>query len=692
MFYVRQIAAASLFALCLILTQSSQTFAGDNNWKPVNPAELAMKEPMVEKDADAEALLWEVYVADEIEGDSPRTVLRHYLRIKIFNERGREQFNKIDIPFGRISGYGVNIKIKDIAARTIKADGSIVELKPEDVIEREVVKGDGIKLKAKSFAVPSIEPGAIIEYRWKEIRGDNLTFYDRLQFAREIPVHQVIYYLKPLSLPGFPYGMRAQNFNGRNTPFNKEKNGFYSTMMTNVPSFKEEPHMPSEYAVRPWMLVYYSEDKKLEPQKFWREHGRTVYENNKTGIKVGDDVRTAVSQAVGDATTTEQKVERIFNFVRTKIKNVYDDINKFSDADRKKVAENKTPAGTLKLGFGDPTDINRLFVAMLTAAGVEARIANLPRRNSSGGFNINFTDAYFMQTTNVAVKIGDKWQFFDPAVRYLPYGMLWWDEEGQPALISDPKEPVWAETPVSTTEKSLEKRTGKFKLTEEGTLEGEVRMEFTGHIGAMHKEYNDEETEQERVEIVKNLVRANVLGSAEVSDVKVENVLDPDKPFVYAFKVKVPGFATRTGKRIFLQPNFFERSAKPVFETNARRYDVEFRYPYAERDEITIELPAGYELESPDAPATVADGQKIGLNEIKMFVSNDKRTLTYKRNFYFGNGGFLRFPQTSYPILKQLFEAFHKANTHALTLKQGAPTAAVGAPQPPQPPAPVRTN
>ena len=49
-------------------------------------------------------------------------VLNHYVRIKIFTERGRDLNSKIDIPF--IKG----VKIKDVAARTIKPDGTIVEL------------------------------------------------------------------------------------------------------------------------------------------------------------------------------------------------------------------------------------------------------------------------------------------------------------------------------------------------------------------------------------------------------------------------------------------------------------------------------------------------------------------------------------------------------------------------------------
>src|SRR5262249_37592794 len=161
-----------------------------DEWQQVTPAELQMKTPKVEADADAEALLWEVYVSDEDSGGSLQTVLHHYLRIKIFNQRGVEAFTKIDIQFCKGEGVGFNIRIRDIAARTTKPDGSIVELKPSDIFDRDVVKGSGVKLKAKSFAMPGIEPGAVIEYRWKEIRGA-VTYHQRLQFAMDIPVEQV---------------------------------------------------------------------------------------------------------------------------------------------------------------------------------------------------------------------------------------------------------------------------------------------------------------------------------------------------------------------------------------------------------------------------------------------------------------------------------------------------------------------
>src|SRR6266446_975298 len=111
---------------CLLACASFAALAGGDDWRAVDPAELASKTPVVDKDADAEAIFWEARVVDEveerIETAYPRMVINHYLRIKIFTERGKESQSKIDIP------YDNDVEIKELAARTIKPDGSIVEL------------------------------------------------------------------------------------------------------------------------------------------------------------------------------------------------------------------------------------------------------------------------------------------------------------------------------------------------------------------------------------------------------------------------------------------------------------------------------------------------------------------------------------------------------------------------------------
>ena len=656
------LAVAAVF-LCVSLSNAQR-----QQWQDVTQDELKMTISAVEPNADAEAILWDIYVSNEDDGAAYHTVLHHYLKVKILNDRGRESFSKIDIPFGKISELNSSIKVKDIACRTTKPDGTTVELKPSEIFERDILKASGVKLKAKSFAVPGIEAGAVIEYRWVEER-DGVSLYQRLEFSREIPVESVRYHVRPVEVPDM--GMHGQPFNIKNSPFTKEKDGFYITSANNVAAYKDEPKSPPEYAVRPWLLLFYTKDTPADVDKFWKDYAREQYDLHKGMMKVSDEVKQATTTAIAGESDDEKKVQKIFDYVRAHIKNINDDASGLSADDLKKLKENKTPTDTLKRAEGSWHDIDMLFAAMVTAAGLDARVVNLPRR-SDIFFPKWFTNGYFMRTENIGVNFGGKWHFYDPASRYIPFGMLRWEEEGEPALISDGKEGHWETTQMLPAKSSLEKRMGRFKLHEDGTIEGTVRLEYTGQIAAEVKEYNDDDTQQQRENTLRNLVKANISGSAEVTDINIENVTDPDKPFVYSFKVRVPGYATKTGKRIFFQPNVFEKGAKPMFDAADRRNDLYFKYPYAESDDITIELPSGFELESPDAPAPIRDRDGIGSDEFRIGVSEDKSFLSYKRDFTWGNNGFLRFQKSSYPLLKQIFEALYTANSHSLTLKQAA--------------------
>jgi len=104
---------------------------GQINWRPINPQELALKIPMVDKDADAEAIFWNIWMDDS---QPDKTIFRHYLRVKVFTARGVESQSRVDL-----THFGKD-KITDIFARTIKADGSILDLKKDAILERALIK------------------------------------------------------------------------------------------------------------------------------------------------------------------------------------------------------------------------------------------------------------------------------------------------------------------------------------------------------------------------------------------------------------------------------------------------------------------------------------------------------------------------------------------------------------------------
>jgi hypothetical protein len=517
--------------------------------------------------------------------------------------------------------------------------------------------------------MPAVEPGAIIEYRWREVRDHHASFYDRYQFQRDIPVQLVKYYFKPFILPSYAPAniqMSVRAFHGQFEPFQRDKDGYSSTSMRNVPAFHEEPYMPPEDQVRTWLLVYYTFEKQLPPDAYWPKLGREMFEDYKKQVKVNDDVKKAAATIIGDAATPEQRLERLYDFCRTQIKNVNDDASGLTAADRAKLKPNESPADTLKRGQGTGRDIDYLFAALATAAGFDARVARIGDRGDLF-FDPSFPDDYQLRSYNIAIKVGNDWRFFDPANTYAPFGMLRWQEEGVQALICDDKQPAFVQTPLSEPEKSVEKRSAQMSLSEDGTLEGDVQIEYTGHLAMIKKEENDDDSPEQREQNLRDMVKAR-MSTAEVSNVKIENVTDPSKPFIYRFHVVVPGYAQRTGKRLFLQPGFFEKGVPAMFTASTRRHPLYFHFPWMETDTVTINLPKGFALDSPDKPAPF-NVNDLAKYEVQMMVANKNEQLIVKRNWTFNA---LIFPQTSYAGLKKVFEILHENDNHTITLKQQA--------------------
>jgi hypothetical protein len=266
------------------------------------------------------------------------------------------------------------------------------------------------------------------------------------------------------------------------------------------------------------------------------------------------------------------------------------------------------------------------------------------------------------------VKVRDGWKFFNPGTKFLPYGLLLWYEDDVWALLVGEKEYTWIRVPFSEADKSLSRRNGKFKLLEDGTLEGDVTIEYAGQSAVTYRIDNYEKSDNKREEDLKEDIKRR-MSTAEVSSVSIENLNDPNKPLVEKFKIRVPQYAQKTGKRLFLQPSFFEYGEPSLFSSATRKYDIYFHYAWSQDDQVEFELPAGYALDNAERPSAFSAGD-ISAYKISIGVTKDQRTLMLHREFFFGGGGSLVFPQTSYNQVKLLFDQLQKNDEHTITLKQ----------------------
>lgn len=642
---------------CLVLFFAAGVFAGDEvTWRPVSPEELQMKAPRVDPDADAEAIFWDTRLDDK---KTEKIIYEHYVRIKIFTERGRDKYKKFEIPFAK------GKKVEDIAARVIRPDGSIVNLNPSDIFERETVKAGKIKIMAKTFAVPGIEPGVIFEYRYKEVYSGAWGNGLKLYFQSTIPLQSITYHIRPQK--GFI--LRYNYYNMSETRFVEDPSdkGFYIATMTNIPAYKDEPNMPPEDEVRRWTyMTYGTQSLSSSP---WDRLNNRYFSWIARNAKPTELINKKAAEITDGATTDDEKLRRIYNFAQKNIKNITFD-KKLTDEEREKLEDDYDHAeDALTTGIANSIYIHLLFASLAKASGYDTGLVFSGDRSEYFFHPDKYPFTSFLHLSCVSVRVEGVWKFFDASVPYVPYGYLAWNEEGVNSMLITEKGYGWQMTPVSDQSRSPAKRTAKLKLLEDGTLEGTVRIEYLGQQAISRRRNNFQATVAEREESVKEEIK-NRASSAEITEAVMENLEDNTKPLVYSYKVRIANYAQKTGKRLIFQPGYFEYGISPLFPMTARTNNIYFSYPWSEQDDIEISLPENFAPDTPDAPAEVFDGGKTGYLKIGIGMAKTENKLFYTRKFYFGSGKSLLFPANLYPVIKDLFDLFHKADSHLITLKQ----------------------
>lgn len=638
--------------VCLVLALACQVAAAQA-WQPVTPEELAMTEPKVEKGADAEAIFWETRLDDR---KLSRLTVSHYVRLKIFTERGREKFSKVEIPFMK------GKTVEDVAARVIRPDGSIVNLAPSDIFEQELIRAGKARVMAKSFAVPGIAPGVIVEYQYTETIKDDSVGGERLIFQREIPMHRVTYRVRPYrnsTLRFDWYNLPETDFS--DDPQNKD---YKIATLTNVPAFKEEPFMPPADEVKKWAYVTYGMGGFFSG---WGFFGSSVGSGFVQNTKPTKDIERMAAELTKGLATREEKVEKLFWFARREIVNVSFDRGITEDERNRYSSKNVTQ--TLKLKRGNWFDVNLLFASLVRSIGLETAFVLAADRSEIFFHPDKYRSRGFLEPAGIAVRIDNRWKFFNPGVPFLKPGQLPWQNESVAALMTGENGYAWRMTTSTDAKNSVARRQGRFTLSSNGDLAGRARIEYEGHPAATRRREEYRETDTKREESFIADLRLRV-PNAEVTNLRIENFDDASKPLVYSFDLRVPGYAQRTGRRLLFKPGVFESGSSALFTSEERKTDISFPYPLSYADDIEIVYPEGFAAENPEVPAGIADTKRTATHSIRATINKETRTLGYKRDFMFGSGGETVFPVASYPAIKELFSRFNQADSWMISLSE----------------------
>jgi hypothetical protein len=638
-----------LLCWCALLVVRLSAYA--SSWAPLDPEELRRTASPLDAEAGAEVLIRDVDVDNDLFNGA---TIRYHVRIRVYNERGLEKVSKIDLPYAR------GTRISGLEARTIKPDGTVLELNRKDVYDREVARIGSYRERVRSFAPPGIEPGVVVEYRYRHELNSILLLHV-LAFQEDLPARHVRYRLRPLGIPGLT--LRFVAFNCPINDSKPDKKGYLTFERRDLVAWKDEPYQAPPIHLRPSVVLYYRTDRPISPQHFWQDYAAELYGQIEQTKKPNRAVQSVVDSLIKPDDPDLEQVRKLHHYCRTEIQNR----TRMAPPSGKSYPVNKGPADTLKHRSGWPSDINQLFIAMARAAGFDARPMVLNDR-SFILFHPRVSDPFYLSDPAVAVRIGGEWSYCQPGYApHLPFGMLPWQNTNTAGLIAAPTGGAIRTIVGLLPDASTWHREGAFTLDQDGLLEGSVTFTFTGNLAAARRSSAFNQTENERFESLRDELR-EALPMAEVSDFKIENLDELDDPLIFRFNLKVPEYAEQTGSRMFVQPSVFRKGTKPVFEANERNTDILFHFGFMERDIVTITHAEGLEVETGASPSKI-DLSKLGEYYPTYRYNRPARQIFHRRDF---TQNLVQVGKVAYEAVKAAYAGVHAADQHTFTLRRAS--------------------
>jgi hypothetical protein len=585
-----------------------------------------------------------------------------YFRIKILTEEGRK-YADIEIPFFKEEGNVVNLH-----ARTIEPDGTIVNFSGK-AFEKMMVKARGVKYMAKTFTLPDVQVGSILEYYYTTDLSEKFIFNSRWILSNELFTKNAKFSLKPYTSSYVPVNVRwTWNLLPPGTAQPAEApDHVINLQVSDVPAFQTEDYMPPENELKSRVdFIYSDEGFEKDPDKYWRKLGKKRNEQLESFVGKRKAMEQAVAEIVSPGDSPEVKLQKIYARVQ-QIRNTSYELQK-SEQELKRDKE-KDPGNVeaiWKKQYGNGQELTWLFLALARAAGFEASGMWLADR-SNYFFIPQTMDGRRLDANVVVVKLNDKDVFFDPGAAFTPFGMLPWMETAVRGLKLDKDGGTWVETSLPTSADSGIQRKAELKLTETGDLEGKLTVTYTGLEAAQRRVEERLADDTQRKKLLEDEVRWAIPAACEV-----ELTSQPDwkssSSLVAEYTLKVPGWASAAGRRALLPVGLFGAPEKHLFDHADRVHPIYFQFPFQRADDVSIDLPLGWEI------TTVPEQQKLDAKAITYVLEakNNKGTLHLNRVL---NVDVLLLPTKNYPTLRKIFQVVRTGDEEQVILQPGGTTA-----------------
>jgi len=402
---------------------------------------------------------------------------------------------------------------------------------------------------------------------------------------------------------------------------------------------------------------------QMNPDNFWKKVGKTRNDQLESFVGKRKAMEQAVTQIISPNDSPEVKLRKIYDRVQ-QIRNTSYELKKTEQEEkREKEKQAENVEAVWKRGYGNGMQLTWLFLGLARAAGFEAYGVWVCDRHNYFFSRVTM-ESNRLDANAVLVKLNGKDMYFDPGAAFTPFGMLTWSETGVDGLRLDKDGGTWIKTTLPPSSESRLERRAKLKLSDTGDLEGKLTVTYTGLEAMYHRldvQHSDEVT---RKKFLEDGVKSQVPAAMDAELTNHPDWDGSETPLVAEFDIKIPGWASNAGKRVLVPAGVFTAWEKHMFEHANRIHPIYFEYPYQKVDDVTIELPSGWQVGS------VPHGEDQDLHVVgyTLKVEGGKNTLHLARVL---KVDFMVLEPKYYPALRKFYQLVRTTDEEQIVLQPG---------------------
>ena len=584
--------------LTTVLLTSASAFPEEPppQWPPISKDELAMMDDPSNPGASA------ILLFRDVASDDVKLLETHYYRIKVLTESGRD-YADVEIPYREKSK-----RIENIRARTIEPDGSIVDFDGQ-VYDKLIAKGRRVNFQAKTFTLPAVRVGSIIEYRYtmrysgsfpdvlKNPESYIVTEPDAMMTARWVISHELFTRHAHFSLRYLPkarilWGSRGIP-DGKRPVVNPD--GTVQLDVENVPAVIKEAYAPPDDTVEGRVDFYYVIGN-YDAGIYWKDQAKRWAAAYDKFIGQSKSIKGAVKELIAPNDSDETKLRKLYTRAQQIRYLSFEHSRTEKEKKREELRINKSAEDVLQHGYASVNEINLLFVAFARAAGFQAAPVMLADRNRTV-FHSEIPDIDQLGAMVVWVKAGSNEYYLDPATLYCPFDILPWNETGSSGIRVGERL-VMDGTPEPQSSAAVIERKAQLQLDRGGNLEGKIQVTFSGQEALERRVDNREADEAGRRKALEDEVKDWLPTGSKVEMLRAGKWDQAEGPLQAEFTVKIPDYAIPMARRVIMPMAVFETNEGSPFQDPKRTSPVWLSYPYQTSDDVTVQLPSDTKIEA----------------------------------------------------------------------------------------------